>query len=304
MTIKLMHIFLTVCECGNNITKASKKLYMTQPAVSVAIQEIEKYFGIVLFDRIGKRLYLTEAGREFREYVMRILALCDDMEKGFRNWNLTGTIRVGASITIGSQFMPSYVETFLKLNPGADVRVLIAPSDRLEEKLIGNELDLALVESFLHHENMIAEPFMEDSLVVITPAREPFYPGQVMSRENFLGQNFLLREPRSGARELFEKVLAANEMHVEPVWEGISTTALVNAVIKGLGISVLPKRMVAGAIQKGSVYTAEVEGLEFQREFYVVYHKDKRLTKLLKDFIELCRNYELNYPLPGYQGLF
>lgn len=299
-----MNIFLAVCDCGNNITKASKKLFMTQPAVSVAIQEIEKYYGIVLFDRIGKRLYLTEAGKEFKEYVMRILALYDDMEKGFRNWNQTGTMRVGASITIGSQFMPSYVETFSKLNPGADVRVLIAPSDELEEKIISNELDLALVESFLHHEHMVAQPFMEDSLVVITPAMEPYYPGQVMSREAFARQNFLLREPGSGARELFEKVLTSHEMQVEPVWEGISTTALVNAVIKGLGISVLPRRMVTGAVQKGSVYTAQVEGIEFHREFYVVYHKDKRLTKLLKDFVTLCKNYELNYPLPRYQGLF
>ena len=77
-----------------------------------------------------------------------------------------------------------------------------------------------------------------------------------------------------------------------------------NAVIKGLGISVLPRRMVTGAVQKGSVYTAQVEGIEFHREFYVVYHKDKRLTKLLKDFVTLCKNYELNYPLPRYQGLF
>ena len=85
MTRKHINIFLKVCECNNNITKTARLLFMTQPAVTMAIQEIEKYYGILLFDRLGKRLYLTEAGNEFRNYALRIARLFDDMEKRFHN---------------------------------------------------------------------------------------------------------------------------------------------------------------------------------------------------------------------------
>ena len=83
----------------------------------------------------------------------------------------------------------------------------------------------------------------------------------------------------------------------------MSTTALVNAVSKGLGISVLPRRMVTGALEKGSIYRVRVEGMEFRRKFYIVHHKDKRITKMMSEFIELCKNFELDYPLPKYNDL-
>ncbi|PNV61000.1 LysR family transcriptional regulator [Clostridium sp. chh4-2] len=304
MTIRHVHIFLSVCECGNNLTKAAEKLYMAQPAVTLAIKEIEKYYGVNLFDRIGKRLYITEAGKQFREYALRISTLFDDMEKGLKNWDSFGILRIGASITIGSQFMANYVEAFNKSYPNVDVRVLIDTSDTLEQKLLNNELDFVLNESSVHQENLIAEAYMEDTLAVITPARQPFYSGQTMTKEEFKKHRFLLREHGSGTREVFEQVMAVNNMSITPMWEAMSTTALVNAVIHGLGISVVPRRMVSGPLKKGMIYMAEVEGIEFKRCFYIVYHRDKLLSKSIQSFINLCKCYELDYPIPKYNGLF
>ncbi|GLB28536.1 LysR family transcriptional regulator [Lacrimispora amygdalina] len=303
MSIRHLRIFLTVCECNNSITRAAKKLYMTQPSVSVAIQELEKYYGIILFDRISRRLYLTEAGRQFLEYAQRIFALLDDMEKGIRNWDTIGVLRVGASITIGSQFMPSYVEKFSAIYPEAEVQVFIGTSHQLEQKLLNNELDFALVERPVHESSLVAEPYMEDSLAVIAPGRSPYYPGQVLKKEELSGQKFLLREHGSGTRELFEEVMEKEDITVKPVWEGMSTTALVNAVIHGLGIAVVPRRMVSGPLEKKLVYPLKIEGAEFKRCFYIVHHKDKLLTRTFQEFIDLCRCYELDYPLPKYNGL-
>ncbi|MDF2886223.1 MAG: LysR family transcriptional regulator [Lacrimispora sp.] len=303
MSIRHLRIFLTVCECNNSITRAAKKLYMTQPSVSVAIQELEKYYGIVLFDRISRRLYLTEAGRQFLEYAKRIFALLDDMEKGIRNWDTIGVLRVGASITIGSQFMPSYVEKFSVMYPEAEVQVFIGTSHQLEQKLLSNELDFALVERPVHEIALLAEPYMEDALAVIAPGRHPYYEGQVLKKEELSGQKFLLREHGSGTRELFEEVMEKSGIAVNPVWEGMSTTAMVNAVIHGLGIAVVPKRMVSGPLEKKLVYQLEIEGAEFKRYFYIVHHKDKLLTRTIHEFIDLCRCYELDYPLPKYNGL-
>lgn len=341
MTIRHMRIFLAVTENGNNLTQTANQLYMAQPAVTVAIQELEHYYGVNLFDRLGKRLYLTEAGKQFREYVIRILGLFDDMEEGMKSWGSRGVLRVGSSVTIGSQFMPGYVEEYAKTHPKIDTQVLIGPSDLIERKILNNELDFALVESPVHEKNLIAEQYMEDYLVIIAPGssqgnslkslnsidgiqnktqseiQNEIQTGvqekvreevpteiQEMTVEEFASQRLLLREPGSGTRESIEKVLENVPIQLKASWEATSTTALVNAVISGLGISIVPRRMVEAPLRSGQIREIHVEGIEFQRYFYIVYHRDKLLTGPIRDFMELCRNYESLHSQPRYSGLF
>ena len=170
MTLRHLRIFLAVKENHCNTTRAAEALHMTQPAVSLAIRELEEYYGVVLFDRVGRRLRLTAAGKRFGEYAGCILAMFDDMEKGMRNWDAFGLLRVGSSITIGSQFLPYYVNAFYARHPGTEVKVLVGPSDQLEQKLLAGELDLALIEGTVHSAGLVAQPYMEDSLSVICPA--------------------------------------------------------------------------------------------------------------------------------------
>ena len=254
MTIRHIKIFLAICEAGCNTTKAAEALHMSQPAVSLALREMEQYYGVALFDRMGRRLRITDAGARFRDYALHIARLFDDMEKGMKDWDAFGLIRVGASVTIGAQFLPSYVKAFYDRYPGTEVHALVAPSDQLE--------------------------------------------GQ------FKKQKFLLREQGSGTREVFDRATASAGFHVEPIWEAMSTTALVNAVIRGLGVAVLPHRMVMGPIERGLVNTVTVEGLTFRREFRMIWHREKYLTAAARAFLDLCRNYEMDYPLPKYNGLF
>lgn len=115
MTLRHMIIFRAVCENGYNSTKAASALHITQPAVSLAIKEIEQYYGVQLFDRIGRRLQITSAGQHFLQYAIHISDLFSDMETGFRDWDSKGIIRIGASITIGSQFLPNYVKSFYEI---------------------------------------------------------------------------------------------------------------------------------------------------------------------------------------------
>ena len=104
MTIRHMIIFRTVCENGHHFTQAAEVLHMTQPAVSPAIKELEQYYGVQLFNRIGRRLQITDAGQHFLQYAIHISDLSSDMETGLRDWDSKGILRIGASITIGSRF--------------------------------------------------------------------------------------------------------------------------------------------------------------------------------------------------------
>ena len=150
----------------------------------------------------------------------------------------------------------------------------------------------------------ISEEYMEDYLTVICPANSSLCQRQEITIDEFRSQNFLLRERGSGTREVFERVIEQAGFMVTPIWEATSTTALVNAVINGLGISVLPYRMVVGPLKRGLVSTVSVKGLSFQRKFHIIYHREKFLTSSAKAFMALCRNYEMNYPIPRYNGLY
>ena len=304
MTIRHMIIFRTVCENGFNSTKAAEVLHMTQPAVSLAIKELEQYYGVHLFDRIGRRLQITDAGKHFLQYAIHISDLFSDMETGLRDWDSKGILRIGASITIGSQFLPRYVKAFTEICPGIDVRVTVDQSERLEQKIMANVLDCALIEGIAHDSNIVSEAYMEDHLSVICSRDKGWKQGQVVSIEDFQRQRFLLREIGSGTREVFDRVVEQAGIHITPVWEAMSTTALVNAVINGLGIAVLPHRMILPALRQGLVCTVKVEGLSFSRNFHIIYHKDKFLTASAKRFINLCRDFEIDYPLPCYNGLY
>ena len=304
MTIRHLRIFLAVCRQDSNTTKAAEELHMTQPAVSLALKELEQYYGVILFDRIGRRLKITEAGRHFRDYAQHITASFDDMERGMRNWESFGILRVGASITIGSQFLPYYVKVFGAVQPGTEIHAKVLPTDQLEEMLMENKLDLALIEGISHSSALISEEYMEDRLVILCPNNGRYTMGQTISIEEFNTHKLLLREPGSGTREIFERAMAQAGYAVHPVWEAMSTTALVNAVIQGLGTAVLPYRMVRGSVNRGLTTVVKVAELDLSRRFYILRHKEKLLTKTAGIFLDICRNYEMDYPLPETFDLY
>ena len=146
MTLRHLRIFVEVCRTGS-ITKAAESLHLSQPAVSLAIRQLEDYYGILLFDRISKKLYLTESGNKMLSYASHIIESFDDMETQLKNWDSAGTLRIGSSISTGTQMLPQLVRRFNLRFPQIRTQVLIDNSRIIEDKVLTNQLDLALVES-------------------------------------------------------------------------------------------------------------------------------------------------------------
>lgn len=304
MTIRHIHIFLAVCACGCSATKAAQQLHLTQPAVSAAIRELETHYGVPLFDRVGRRLVLTQQGRRFQTYGQRIAGLFQDLDRELRHWDQVGKLTMGASLTIGSRFLPQALRAFAAQRPEVEVQVTVAPSKALEEALLDHRLDLALMEGLPHAPALQWEAYQEDHLAVLAAPHGPVPPGTALTPDAFVRQPLLLREKGSGTREEFDRVTEQAGFSVSPAWEAMSTTALVNAVIEGLGVSVLPQRLIVGAEERGLVVSVNVEGLDFCRQFRIIYHKDKFLPAVAREFLAHCRDFEQNYPLPRYNGLY
>ena len=166
MTLRHIRIFVSVYQ-KNSITKAAQELHLAQPSVSLAIRELEDYYGIRLFDRIGRHISPTDCGMQFYEYAVHIAALFDEMEKKMRNWDTLGTLRVGASITIGTHILPVLIRTYQERFPELTIEVQVNKSASIEAALIHSEIDLGLIETRPSHPDLCAIPFMKDSMCAI-----------------------------------------------------------------------------------------------------------------------------------------
>lgn len=288
MTLRHLKIFVAVCD-HKTITKASEALYIAQPSVSLAISELEEYYGVRLFDRISRKLYLTKAGEQVLGYARHITALFDEMEKGVKNAEASGIIRVGASVTIGTCLLPFYAQKFENTFPHLSLSATVENSDILEKMVLGNELDLALIEGIPHSDQLIVSPFLDDELLVICAKDNPLGHKKEVSAEELIREPLILREMGSGTRQLFDNAMMLHNLSVKPHWECISTQAILNAVMMNIGISVLPSRLVGSELKAGDLQRIPVKDLQLKRKFSIIYHKNKYLSAALQAFIELCR---------------
>ncbi len=287
MTLRHIRIFLAVYETLN-ITRAAEALHMSQPAVTRAIQEIERYYGIRLFERINRRLYLTENGKALYAYAVHIADTYDDMEKTLQDWDSIGVLRVGANITLGNCELPSLVLRLKEEKPHVRVRVQIANSNRLEEALLDNQLDIALIEGPADHEELRCQPFGKEKLALVFVPGHPLQTAERVRLEDLVSYDLLTREEGSAGRTFLQRAFAARDLSLKPAWESASTQALIRAVGMGLGISVLPAQLVRRDIEEGVVATRPIEDMVLYQQTNVVWHKNKYLNATAKRFIALC----------------
>ncbi|NLM13586.1 MAG: LysR family transcriptional regulator [Epulopiscium sp.] len=288
MTLRHLKIFVAVCETGST-TAAGEKLHIAQPSISLAISELEDYYGIKLFDRISKRLHITEAGKNFLQYATHIVGLFEDMEKEIKNFDVTGLIRIGASITIGNCLLPEYIIQFKKMYPQMNVKVIIDNTDKIQQYVLSNQIDIGLIEGIVHSSYIIDHKFRDDELVMICGNDHPFANQNNIEIFDLQSESFILREAGSAGREIFESIMTSCGIKIIPVWESTSTKAIIKAVQANLGISVLPYLMVKDSLERKEISQFQIDGIRFKRSFSVIYHQNKFLTQSAKDFIALCK---------------
>ena len=289
MTLRHLKIFVSVFQNGS-VTKASKELHLAQPSVSLAVRELEEYYGICLFDRIGRTIAPTEGGREFYGYAVHVVGLFDEMEKKIRNWDAIGVLRVGSSITIGTHILPELLKQFQKRYPGLKVEAVVANSAIVEERLLHNEVDIGLVETTPEQQDILAEPFMDDMLCAVAAPGHPLTQKGEVRLTELAEYPFLMREKGSSVRDAVDACLALLQLQVRPAWESVSSQAIVRAAAAGLGVTILPYLLVREDLERGTVARIPLAS-PIRRKLNVIYHKSKYLTENMKIFMEMAREY-------------
>lgn len=288
MTLRHMRIMVAIFQQGS-VTKAAEVLHMAQPSVSLALRELEEYYGVSLFARTGRRISPTECGKAFYGYALHITSMFDELETQMRNWDALGTIRIGATVTIGTYLLPPLVRQYQAEYPELQLNVQVCRASRVEEMTLNNELDLGLIEAQPESRELCAIPFLQDALCAIVPCGSPLAAQNCVTMAELTAYPFLMREPGSSTRKILDAYFALHNQTVRPAWESVSTQAIVRAVAEGLGVAVLPQRLVERDIQEQVVAMRPIQE-PLDRTFYIVYHHRKFLSPSMQRFIALCQN--------------
>ena len=273
----------------SNITKAAEELHLAQPSVSVAVRELEEYYGICLFERLGRRIVPTELGKEFYGYALHIVSLFDEMEQKIRNWDALGVIRIGASITIGTHILPPLLKQYQALYPELRTEVTIGKSAVIEQHILENKIDIGLIENQSEHPDINVLPFMEDYMQAVVAPDHPLAGCSQVTLEQLAQYPFLMREKGSAGREILDACFALEQITVHPLWESASTQAIVRGVAEGLGVAVLPCLLVRKNIEEHTVKMIPFPQ-PLTRKLNLIWHRSKYLTDNMNAFIELCKN--------------
>lgn len=291
MNDRSLRIFHEVAK-SLNMTVVAQKMFISQSAVSQTIHDLEREFGIKLFSRIGKKLYLTEEGEIWLNYVRRILNVYNeglnaiDMMKKLQS----GRLKIGASTTIGIYVMPQISGKFMKLYTGIDFSIAIENTKVIIENLKNNKIDFGFVEGPVSTDEIVVENFCEDELVLIVSPEHPWAKLGSVDAAELVNEKFIMREIGSGTREVFEDILNANQIRFSIAFELGNTEAIKKAVEAGLGVSCISRRCIYHEVKAGRLCIVNIRGVVFLRRFNLVYHKDKYLTYLHKKFIDFASN--------------
>ena len=292
MTLRHFKIFIAVCD-HLNMTTAAEKLYISQSAISQTISELERHYNVKLFERLGKKLYITAAGEKLLGFARHTNSLIIAAENEMRNMQDNGILRIGSSITIGTYVLPKLISQFKNQYPETDVTAFVDNTEMIEAMILSDKIDIGLVEGEIASNELFQVPFMEDELVLICNNTHIFTKSKSISAFELEKEDFIIREQGSGTRRIFETVMSANNFKWHPSWTCNNADAIKMAVIEGIGISVISKRAITQEFLNGTIKTVPIRELQFKRHFKIVYHINKFISPFMKNLLNLCYGFKL-----------
>lgn len=284
-----LRVFAAVAE-NEHYSRAAETLRISQPSLSVHVRDLERYFGVALFERAGRNVRLTDAGHLVHDYARRILALAVELDEAVddRRGLRAGHLRIGASTTVGDYLLPGVLGTFRRHYPGIGLAVEIANTRRITDQLRHSELHLGLIGEPLDDPDLACEPYRDDDLVLIVP------PGHVWAQREVAVPDFaqaalIMREVGSATRAVTELALTAAGIRPHIALELGGTEAVKGAVAAGLGVAFVSACAVAQELATGRLALATLAGPAIRRQFQIVRRRGRRLTPAEVAFLPFLR---------------
>ena len=284
LTFRQLSVFEAVAR-QLSFSRAAQELHLTQPAVSMQIKQLEENVGTALFEQLGKKIYLTEAGRELYHYSRVIAQQLTEAEavlaelKGLKR----GKLKISVAST-ANYFAPQLLATFSQRFPTVTVSLNVTNRQTLLVQLGNNEMDMAIMGRPPEGLDLVAESFMDNPLVVIAPVNHSLARKKDIPLDRLQEETFLMREEGSGTRIAMERYFEARGVKIQAGMEMSSTEAIKQAVQAGLGLGVVSLHTVELELEAKRLKLLDVQGFPIRRHWYIVHRKDKRLSASAQAF--------------------
>lgn len=292
MNLNHLAIFYAVAQEGG-FTKGAHRLRISQPAVSKEIQELESRVGIALIDRSNRLFRLTGAGELLASYARRIFAIEEEAEHALAEMQglRSGRLSVGASTTIGNYLLPRLLGVYRGLYPQIELNLEIANTDAVRRRLVEHGLQIGLVEGLVEDSDLEATEFMQDEMVVIVPPDHALLDEHVVMVEELVRQPMVLREEGSGARVLFERVLASRKLSIKPIMTLGNSEAIKQAVSAGIGLGIVSDLAVATEVACGRLAVLPIADMTIRRPLWVLHTRDRHHEPAIEAFLKLLKEH-------------
>ncbi|MCK5877642.1 MAG: LysR family transcriptional regulator [Candidatus Marithrix sp.] len=286
MTLRQLTLFQAVAQ-HLSFTRAAIELSLTQPAVSIQIKQLEGHVGIELFEQIGKKIFLTEAGH-------KLYAACDDI---FERLNLLetslnelqgsikGQLKISV-VTTATYFIPKIFQAFSKIYPEVNLRLQVYNRVKVLERLTNNQDDLVIMGQVPEHLNVTAHAFLDNPLVVIASSQHQLANQADIPLSRLLQENVLMREVGSGTRLAIEKNFAINNLEICTQTELGSTEAIKQGVLANMGISMLSKHAISLELASQKMAILDVNTFPLKKSWYVTHLTEKKLPLVAQTFLD------------------
>jgi len=284
-----LKIFKTVVETGG-FSLAAQELHMTQSSVSQQIHTLETHYGMKLFDRMYRKIIVTQAGAALYPYAIELERLYQETNKTMQalKEDIAGQLRIGCSMTIGEYFMPSILVSFSRMHPLVASTMDVANTEQITSMVIGGSISLGFIEGHYEQMDMLADKqFAGDQLIVIAPMDSKLSL-KPMSLAELMNARWVMREKDSGTRIIFEEYLSSRGLDPQKlnvVLEMGSTQAVKAAVKAGMGIAAISRLTVENAIKYGELSVIPLEEGVIERKFTMLYRKERFQTCAVEEFI-------------------
>jgi len=284
LTIRQLEVLAAVGREGS-VTAAAESLHLTQPAVSMQLRQLEEQLDLALFETVGRRLQITEPGKELVRLAVELLARLDDLQQTARSLRGVGIGRVRLGVvSTAKYFAPRLLAQFAKLHPGLEFKLTIHNRAEIIDQLQSYSIDLGIMgqpPEGLHFEGT---PFAPNPLVAVAAPSHPLSLRRGLKPEDLAEQPFVVREPGSGTRSAMDRYFADNEVKVRQVMEADSNETIKQAVMAGIGLGFLSLHTVRPELAAGRIAVLDVFGLPLRRQWYVVHSRQRRLTPAAEEF--------------------
>lgn len=287
-TLRQLEVFLAVARV-ESVSRASAALGMSQSAASGSLSDLERQFDVRLFDRIGKRLQLSELGRSVRAQAEAMLDRARDLEQVLEDRRNVGLLRIGATLTIGNHLAVPLMARFIGENPGAQPTLVVANTAEIARQVLNFELDVALIEGEIEDPELEVTPWRDDQLAVFCAPGHPFARKRALDDRDLRGAAWIVRESGSGTRQTFDRAMHGLLPELQLALELQHTEAILGAVQAGLGIGCVSRICLEDAFARGTLRPCRVPHRNFRRKFFFLLHKQKYRSAGIQRWLELCR---------------